>query len=96
MARLSIEVIRAWRDRQDVVLVELAEGSTALDAALASGLTTGPPGTAAEPILGIFGRRVPGDTALKDGDRVEVYRQLVLDAMEARRAKASAKRRLKR
>ena len=48
------------------------------------------------PVLGIFGRRVTPDTALQDGDRVEIYRPLINDPKEARRAKVSAKTRLKR
>jgi len=38
--------------------------------------------------LGIFGRRVPPEHPLRDGDRVELYRTLVLDPKEARRRRA--------
>jgi putative ubiquitin-RnfH superfamily antitoxin RatB of RatAB toxin-antitoxin module len=37
---------------------------------------------------GIHGRRVPLDTALADGDRVEVYRPLQADPKAARRRRA--------
>ena len=94
MARLSIEVICAWRDRQVAVTVGLEEGATALDALRASGLLQRYPELDANaPALGIFGRRVTPDAKLRDGDRVEVYRALEVDPREARRAKVSAKRR---
>ena len=97
MARLNIEVIRAWRDRQEVVQVSLEEGATALDALRASGLQQHHPEIDAdEPALGIFGQRVPPGTPLVQGDRVEVYRPLLVDPRESRRAKVLAKRKLKR
>ena len=97
MARLSIEVVCAWRDRQEIVHVGLEEGATALDALRASGLLQRYPEIdSGEPTLGIFGQRILPATPLKQGDRVEVYRPLKLDPKEARRAKVSAKRRLKR
>lgn len=38
--------------------------------------------------LGVFGRRVDRDRPLHDGDRVEIYRALHLDPMQARRRRA--------
>jgi len=37
---------------------------------------------------GIYGRRVPLDTQLADGDRVEILRPLAADPKEARRRRA--------
>ncbi len=93
MGRLKIEVISASRGAQSIVPLELDEGATAIDALRASGL---PESRSAEPLLGIFGQRVAPGTRLKDGDRLEVYRPLAIDPKEARRAKVSARRRLKR
>ncbi|NII10410.1 RnfH family protein [Oleiagrimonas sp. C23AA] len=39
--------------------------------------------------LGVFGRRVTPGHVLHDGDRVEVYRPLKLDPMQARRQRAA-------
>lgn len=97
MARLNIEVVWAWRDHQEVVQVSLEEGATALDALLASGLPQRYPEIDfGEPSLGIFGRLILPGTTLAQGDRVEVYRPLLVDPKESRRAKVSAKRRVKR
>ncbi len=38
--------------------------------------------------VGIFGRRVTLDALLQDGDRVEIYRPLLLDPKQARRRRA--------
>jgi hypothetical protein len=38
--------------------------------------------------VGVFGKRVPPDTPLADGDRVEIYRALLLDPKERRRQRA--------
>jgi hypothetical protein len=41
--------------------------------------------------LGIWSRACDGDTRLRDGDRVEVYRALKADAKQQRRARARLK-----
>ncbi len=38
--------------------------------------------------VGIFGKLKPLDTALKAGDRIEIYEPLLLDPKEARRLRA--------
>lgn len=40
--------------------------------------------------IGIFNSIVTLDTVLQDGDRVEVYSDLVMDPMQARRLRAKA------
>ena len=41
-----------------------------------------------EGAVGIFGERVSPDTVPADGDRIEIYRPLKQDPMEARRKRA--------
>ncbi len=43
--------------------------------------------------IGIFGKIMPLDTVLQAGDRIEIYRDLVIDPKEARRARAKEKAR---
>jgi len=50
-------------------------------------------GMAAPLGVGIHGRRVPLDAPLADGDRVEIYRALLVDPKEARRRRALRRRR---
>ncbi len=41
--------------------------------------------------VGIFGKLKSVDVKLKSGDRVEIYRSLIFDPMEARRQRAANK-----
>ena len=96
MGRLSVEVVYATRDTQEIVRLTLEPGACAIDAVRLSGLQKRHPGTdLLEPKVGIFGIRIPLDTLLKDGDRVEVYRPLQIDPKEERRNKAAARLRAK-
>ena len=70
----------------DVVTVHLPPGATLLDALNESGLLQRHP--AIDPrvqAVGVWGQRRSVDSVLRDGDRVEVYRPLVIDPMDARR-----------
>ena len=67
----------------ETLRLTLAAGSTLADAMRASGLFEGPPPDGLA--FGIWGRRQPLSTALRDGDRVEIYRALTVDPKEARR-----------
>lgn len=70
----------------DEVVLALPEGATVIDALQNSGLLDRYPGlTAAALNLGIWGKRCEAGDRLADRDRVEVYRPLQLDPMEARR-----------
>ena len=72
------------------VTLELPAPATALDAIRASGLLERHPELGlGEPLIGIWGRACALETALRDGDRVEIYRPLTVDPKEARRLRAS-------
>jgi uncharacterized protein len=92
-AQLHCEVAYARPDRQWIVAVELPDGATAIDALRSSQLATLCPEIVPESaILGIFGKVVPADHRLRDGDRVEIYRPLAADPRDARRARVKAAR----
>jgi putative ubiquitin-RnfH superfamily antitoxin RatB of RatAB toxin-antitoxin module len=94
MARLRVEVVYACPESQQVVLVDLEEGARVADAVRESRLCIlHPEIDPACSATGIFGRRAAPDTPLRDGDRVEIYRPLLIDPKTARRAKAAAKAR---
>lgn len=42
-------------------------------------------------MVGIYGKKKPLDTVLREHDRIEVYRPLQADPKEARRRRASGK-----
>jgi len=92
MAKLRIEVVYALPQGEDAVELELASGATAADALKASGLLERHPEIEpARYAIGIFGRVVAPTALLSDGDRVEIYRPLVVDPKEARRLRALRK-----
>ena len=88
---LSVEVVYALPQQQERVLLTLPPGSTALDAVQASGLLRRLPGGALGRI-GVWGRLVVPETRLRDRDRVEIYRPLIVDPKENRRKRAANKR----
>jgi putative ubiquitin-RnfH superfamily antitoxin RatB of RatAB toxin-antitoxin module len=93
MAALRIEVVYALPSGEDAVRVELAPGATAADAVRASGmLERHPEIDLARQRIGVYGREIAPGTRLCDGDRVELYRPLVLEPKEARRRRALRKR----
>ena len=93
MARVSVEVVYALPTGADAVTLTLEAGATAGDAVRASGvLERHPEIDLGRHRLGIHGRVVADKVLLDDGDRVEVYRPLPVDAKEARRRRAFRRR----
>jgi putative ubiquitin-RnfH superfamily antitoxin RatB of RatAB toxin-antitoxin module len=84
-APVRVEVVFSPRagvvDRTEL---QLPPSATLADALAASRLAERHPEIATLP-AGIWGRVQPPDTTLRDRDRVEVYRPLVVDPKEARR-----------
>lgn len=92
--RLRIEVAYARPDLQKIVELEVDEGTTVFDAASRSGLEAFFPEIDYEAIdMGIFGKAVkkPKDELLRDGDRIELYRPLIIDPKQARLNRAKKK-----
>jgi putative ubiquitin-RnfH superfamily antitoxin RatB of RatAB toxin-antitoxin module len=87
MAEITVEVVLALPERILLRQVVLSEGATVAQAVAAAQLDVDQ--VLVDPQrLGIFGRRVTPGQSLQDGDRVEIYRPLVLDPKEARRRRA--------
>lgn len=94
MPGLRVEVVYARAGAQDVVLVEMQQGTRALDAIHASGVLERHPEIDPRRVrLGRFGVEIRPDERLRDGDRVEILRPLAMAPMEARRLRARRKRR---
>jgi putative ubiquitin-RnfH superfamily antitoxin RatB of RatAB toxin-antitoxin module len=87
MSSIRVEVVYAQGKEVDAVTVRLAAGASVQDALAASGIAARHTGIDLSAV-GIFGRRVELEARLADGDRVEVYRPLVLDPKEQRRRRA--------
>lgn len=90
MAEIRVQVCYPTAPQPQLRELMLAEGSTLRDALQASGLVTAGLDMASCPV-GIFGKKKTPDTVLRDGDRVEIYRPLVADPMDARRRRVAKK-----
>ena len=92
-AVLRIEVVYCAAPGQvDLVELQLAPGCTLADAVAASGLLQRHALAPAGLNAGVWGRVQPLAHVLRDGDRVEVYRPLLVDPKEARRQRYRSQR----
>lgn len=90
---LHVEVVYACSHLQQLRVLELGVGATAHDALHLSGLLQQFPEIELRSCkLGIFGRTVDPQQVLRDGDRLEIYRQLQTDPPQARRERARMRR----
>ena len=86
---LEIEIVYGLADRQVLKSMTVVEGTTVREAALKSGLEVEFPELDLQQApLGIFGKVVKDETMLRDGDRIEVYRPVLIDPKEASRKRA--------
>ena len=93
MALLDVEVAYARREQQTVLALQVPQGTTAIDAVQLSGILQRYPELAAETLdLGVFGDAVAHDYAVQQGDRVEIYRPLLVDPVTRRKRQARAQR----
>jgi putative ubiquitin-RnfH superfamily antitoxin RatB of RatAB toxin-antitoxin module len=88
MAELAVEIAYVGPEGQVVLALSVPSGTTAWEAVelARDGLPAGVAPDQAR--LGIFAKKVAADRVLEEGDRVELYRPLTLDPMEARRRRA--------
>jgi putative ubiquitin-RnfH superfamily antitoxin RatB of RatAB toxin-antitoxin module len=92
---MNVQVVYAKPDRQYVIDLDVAEGTTVQQAAALSGLADQFPEIDLETIpMGVFGVRVKTATTtiLHPGDRVELYRSLIADPKETRRTRAQSQK----
>jgi len=93
---MKIQVVYAKPDQQSIVELDVPDGTTAFEAAVRSGLANQFPDIDLDTIpMGIFGVRVKTATTtiLHPGDRVELYRSLLVDPKESRRTRAESQKR---
>lgn len=94
---LRVEVVYcAGPGQVDRVALQLNDGARLKDAITASGLCARHGLEGASLKVGIWGRVLPGETMLRDRDRVEIYRPLRVDPKEARRQRYRGKQAIER
>lgn len=90
---MRVEVVYALAHAQDIVALDLAEGSVAGEAVAASGMAQRHGLALAALRLAVSGKAVAPGERLRDGDRVELLRPLAMDPKERRRRRARGARR---
>ncbi|WP_413499166.1 RnfH family protein [Buttiauxella gaviniae] len=86
---IKVEVVYALPEKQYLLKVRLAQGSTVEQAIAASGiLELRTDIDLAKNKVGVFSRPVKLTDTVNDGDRVEIYRPLIADPKELRRQRA--------
>jgi putative ubiquitin-RnfH superfamily antitoxin RatB of RatAB toxin-antitoxin module len=90
---IEVEVACAVEGTQEVIALRMPAGSTLSDAVSLSNILSLFPSLDMDEIsYGIYGTLTPEHSVIKDGDRVEIYRPLLISPMEARRLRAKRKK----
>jgi len=91
---MQVEIAYASPDKQTILKMVVPENTTLVKAIELSGILglypeiVGEASAGPNLLVGIFGKLRSLDWPLKEGDRVEIYRQLLIDPMTARRNRA--------
>lgn len=88
---ITVEVAYATPGKQKIIALQVAEGCTPMQAAELSGIANEFEGVdLSSAKMGVFGKAVDASQyALKEGDRVEIYRPLLVDPKAVRKARAA-------
>ena len=84
---IEVTVVCAWEHEQTVLPLAVAEGSCVAEVLEASGIADRYPQLSLAQV-GIYGELVTPEWVVSAGDRIEIYRPLQIDPMEARRIRA--------
>jgi len=92
MSKIRVEVAYALPDRQVIIVLEIEPNSTVQAAIQQSNiLVQFPEIDLQQQKVGIFSKRCELTDVVHDGDRIEIYRPLIIDPKTARRKKAARK-----
>jgi putative ubiquitin-RnfH superfamily antitoxin RatB of RatAB toxin-antitoxin module len=87
--KIAVEVAYATPEEQVIIPVQVAEAATVEEAILASGvLEQFSDIDLTKNKVGVFGKACKLDRVLKAGERVEIYRPLIVDPKEVRKERA--------
>ena len=88
LRRIRVEVVFATADTQQLRRLEVEEGATLRQAIELSGLQSALDDAGATRI-GVFGRLASLTDLAAEGDRIEIYRELLTDPKASRRRRAA-------
>jgi putative ubiquitin-RnfH superfamily antitoxin RatB of RatAB toxin-antitoxin module len=95
---ITVEVVYALPERQELIALKLPPGSSAMDAVKASSILDRHQeiDLQGKNRIGVFGRAVKPEQPLRDGDRIEIYRPLIADPKAVRKERAAAGKGMKK
>ena len=94
--KIHVEVAYAAEDRQEIISVEIDAGSTIERVIDCSGiLEKFPEIDLMRQNVGVFSKQKKLTDLVEEGDRVEIYRPLLIDPKDARRKKAIVQKKKK-
>lgn len=94
---INVEVAYALPEKQIIRAVNVDAGTTIGAAIVQSGIMMDFPELELEEAkVGVFGKAAAMTTTLSDGDRVEIYRDLIADPKEVRRKRAAEGKKMKK
>ncbi|MEH6625656.1 MAG: RnfH family protein [Motiliproteus sp.] len=89
---INVEVAYALPDEQKIIALKVEQGCTVYEAVIRSKIVEMFPQIDADnDPMGVFGKSIrnPKEELLREGQRVEVYRPLIIDPKEARANRAA-------
>lgn len=92
--KINIEIVYALPNEQKIISLDVMSGTTLYEAIFQSGILASFPQIDVDnDSMGIFGKAVkkPKEYILEEGDRVEIYRPLLIDPKQARLNRAAKK-----
>jgi uncharacterized protein len=89
LAAITVTLVAAWPNRVEERILSLASGATLRDALLLAGDVAVDSLDESDLDVGVWGKRVPLESVLRDGDRIERYRPITADPKQARHHRAS-------
>ncbi len=94
---ISVEVVYGLPEQQELLSLQVVEGTTVQEAIEQSGvLEEFPEIDLCSNKVGIFGKLTRLSQVLREKDRVEIYRPLIADPKEVRKKRAAAGKRMKK
>jgi putative ubiquitin-RnfH superfamily antitoxin RatB of RatAB toxin-antitoxin module len=90
---ISVQVVFATPESQVIMDLVLKEGASIAEAIFTSGICARYPEIDPDTLqAGVWGKIRSRDYTLREGDRVEIYRELKADPKDARRSRASVEK----
>jgi uncharacterized protein len=88
---IKVEICYVTADHQEILAINLPRSTTVIRAIMQSGILDKFPDLQLENNVGIFSRRVSLNDVIVDGDRIEIYRPLILSPNELRQRRRQLK-----